>query len=100
MNKTQTFIVTVKSGGMNAQDLVGKLVDGFGEYQPARLTAVEAKPREVVSYRDPDLSDKWLSEADWRAENDRTRKFRAVDAGRIIKRLTFEVRKLNRMLNR
>lgn len=48
--------------------------------------------RREASYRDPDLSEQWLSEAKWRAE----REFRG-DAAKIIIRLIAEVRRLNRL---
>lgn len=48
-----------------------------------------------MSYRDPDLSKKWLSEAEWRAHNDRGLKFMLTDSRKIILRLVEEVRKLN-----
>lgn len=48
-----------------------------------------------MSYRDPDLSKKWLSEAEWRAHNDRGLKFMLTDSRKIIVRLVEEVRKLN-----
>lgn len=48
-----------------------------------------------MSYRDPDLSKKWLSEAEWRAHNDRGLKFMLSDSRKIIVRLVEEVRKLN-----
>lgn len=48
-----------------------------------------------MSYRDPDLSKKWLSEAEWRAHNDRGVKFMLTDSRKIILRLIEEVRKLN-----
>lgn len=60
-----------------------------------------SKMREAVknwrsnSYRDPDLSNRWLSEAEWRAR----REFRG-DSAKIIIRLIKEVRRLNRMLGR
>lgn len=47
-----------------------------------------------MSYRDPDLSKKWLSEAEWRAHNDRGLKFMLTDSRKIILRLIEEVRKL------
>lgn len=47
------------------------------------------------SYRDPDLSNRWLDEAEWRAR----REFRG-DAAKIIIRLIKEVRRLNRMMGR
>lgn len=52
------------------------------------------------SYRDPDLSDKWLAEAEWRARHDRTRKYRIHDNQLITERLVAEVRRLNEMLGR
>lgn len=52
------------------------------------------------SYRDPDLSDKWLAEAVNRANYDTSRKFTDHDSRAIIRRLTAEVRKLNKMLGR
>lgn len=51
------------------------------------------------SYRDPDLSDQWLSEAEWRAVRESSR-FGSGDARKIILRLVREVRRLNRMLER
>lgn len=47
------------------------------------------------SYRDPDLSDQWLDEAQWRAQ----REFRG-DAAKIILRLVKEVRTINRRYSR
>lgn len=47
-----------------------------------------------MNYRDPDLSKKWLSEAEWRAHNDRGLKFMLTDSRKIILRLVEEVRKL------
>lgn len=52
------------------------------------------------SYRDPDLSEKWLAEAEWRARHDRTRKYRIHDNQLITERLVAEVRRLNEMLGR
>lgn len=54
----------------------------------------KCKGDDVASYRDPDLSKRWLWEADWRADNDNSRKYKNQDAQRTIKRLTEEVRKL------
>lgn len=52
------------------------------------------------SYRDPDLGNQWLKEAEWRAQNDRTKLFFTKDGSKIIVRLIKEIRKLNRMLGR
>lgn len=49
------------------------------------------------SYRDPDLSDKWLSEAEWRAVNT---KLWPKDARKIILRLVLEVQRINRETGR
>lgn len=49
----------------------------------------------VMSYRDPYLSGKWLSEAEWRSYNDHSSKYLAVDSRLTIRRLVEEVRKLN-----
>lgn len=48
-----------------------------------------------MSYRDPDLSGKWLSEAEWRSYNDHSSKYLSVDSRLTIRRLVEEVRKLN-----
>ena len=47
-----------------------------------------------MSYRDPDLSGKWLSEAEWRSYNDHSSQYHAVDSRLTIRRLVEEVRKL------
>lgn len=47
------------------------------------------------SYRDPDLSDKWLAEAQWRAE----REFHG-DSAKIIQRLVNELQRVNRETGR
>lgn len=52
------------------------------------------------SYRDPDLSEKWLKQAEHRATHDDSKMFRDHDCRRIIRRLVAEVRRLNTMLNR
>lgn len=52
------------------------------------------------SYRDPDLSDRWLNEAEWRAVNDFTKRYKVVDSRKTILRLVKEVRRLNKMLGR
>lgn len=99
----KTFIVTVENAGsspLSARYLEMKLMQGFGMYPPNAVMIEEIEPREPISYRDPDLSDQWLKEALWRAEQDRSIRFMWKDAGLIIKRLVAEVRKLNRMLNR
>lgn len=49
---------------------------------------------EQMSYRDPDLSPKWLSEAEWRSYNDRSTKYHDVDSRPTIRRLIEEVKKL------
>lgn len=49
------------------------------------------------SYRDPDLSDKWIAEAEWRAKNS---PFWANDSKKIILRLVEELRKVNRETGR
>ena len=54
------------------------------------------RPR-TRSYRDPDLSDKWLDEAEWRAKNS---PFWAGDSKKIILRLVEELRKVNRETGR
>lgn len=46
------------------------------------------------SYRDPDLSDKWLREAEQRATG-RGPRLTSQDAAKIILRLIKEVRRLN-----
>lgn len=99
----KTFIVTVTeshTNQVNAAWLKIKLMQGFGMYPPEEVTIESIEPRHPLSYRDPDLSDKWLKEALWRVDNDRSMRFKWKDAGLIIKRLVAEVRKLNRMLNR
>lgn len=52
------------------------------------------RPR--TSYRDPDLADLWLREAEHKARHNLT----LPDARKIILRLIQEVRKLNRLLGR
>lgn len=51
------------------------------------------------SYRDPDLSDKWLSEAEQRATGHGPR-LTGPDATKIILRLVKEIRKINRETDR
>lgn len=58
----------------------------------------EPLPR-ADSYRDPDLSEKWLDEAWWRAGNDSGKAY-LKDSRKIIKRLILEVRRLNKALGR
>lgn len=48
------------------------------------------------SYRDPDLSDKWLREAEQRATG-RGPRLTGQDAAKIILRLIQEVRRLNQL---
>lgn len=48
-----------------------------------------------MNYRDPYLSGKWLSEAEWRSYNDTSNKYHAVDSRLTIRRLIEEVKKLN-----
>ena len=99
----ETFIVTVEHTGtapLGARQLEVKLMQGFGMYPPQSVMIEEVEPRRPISYRDPDLSDQWLKEAEWRAERDRSIRFIRKDAGLIIRRLIYEVRKLNRMMNR
>lgn len=48
-----------------------------------------------MSYRDPYLSGKWLSEAEWRSYNDHSEKYYNEDSRLTIRRLVEEVRKLN-----
>lgn len=55
------------------------------------------KPPRADSYRDPDLSDKWLMEAEWRAQHDHFTGKNFSDRGKIIMRLVQEVHKLNKM---
>ncbi len=50
-----------------------------------------------TSYRDPDLSDKWIKEAEWRANNDA---FWPKDARKITLRLIKELRRVNRETGR
>ncbi|MGP5390637.1 hypothetical protein [Glutamicibacter arilaitensis] len=52
------------------------------------------------SYRDPDLSDRWLAEAEHRATHDDSARFTTYDSRMIIGRLVAEVRRLNEMLSR
>ena len=49
------------------------------------------------TYRDPDLSDKWIKEAEWRANND---PFWPKDARKITLRLVKELRRVNRETGR
>lgn len=48
-----------------------------------------------MSYRDPYLSGKWLSEAEWRSYNDHSKKYHDEDSRLTIRRLVEEVKKLN-----
>lgn len=56
------------------------------------------RPR-TGSYRDPDLSDRWLAEAEMRATG-RGPLLTGRDAAKIILRLVAEVRRLNRETGR
>lgn len=53
-----------------------------------------------MSKRDPDLSDKWLGEAEWRALHDQSRKFERTDSRKIILRLVEELRRVNKEYDR
>ncbi len=55
--------------------------------------------RRSGSYRDPDLSDRWLREARWRAERGWPN-LGLRDARRIILRLVTEVERINRETGR
>lgn len=99
----KTFIVTVEEDPndyVNAWWLHANLMRGFGLNPPKSVRVEGVNPRHVASYRDPDLSDKWLKEAEWRANHDRSIRFMRRDAGLLIGRLVHEVRKLNKMMNR
>lgn len=99
----KTFIVTVEedhTNQVNSTVMHMKMMQGFGMYPPKFIKVKAVEPREPIVYRDPDLSDQWLKEALWRADNDKSLGFMRRDARLIIKRLILEVRKLNRMLNR
>lgn len=68
--------------------------------KPTADPATTAPRKRSGSYRDPDLSDKWLSEADHRAQWDDSRKFQTHDARVIIRRLVAEIRRINKETGR
>lgn len=53
--------------------------------------------RRAHSYKDPDLSDKWLDEAVWRAQNEH---MWPMSARKIILRLVQEIKEINRETGR
>lgn len=55
--------------------------------------------KRTSSYRDPDLSDKWLREAEYRALNDRTLNYES-DSRKMILRLVKELKKVNKETGR
>lgn len=67
---------------------------------PVPATGTTAPRKRTGSYRDPDLSDRWLAEAEHRAINDDSRRFKTSDSRRIIRRLVAEVRRINRETGR